>query len=112
MILIVIFAVVAVVTGGLTNVPVLGIVLGIAAAAGYWVHDVKRHPKVACRVCGGSGDKLSRIQGSLIRRPRGACGHCGGKKGFPRPALRVIDGEQARRIRDEIAKAKQARKDS
>lgn len=108
MILIAIFAVTAVVTGGLTHAPAAGIVIGVIAAAGYWVHDVRRRPKVACRACGGSGDNLSRLGGGMFRRPRGACGHCGGKKGFPRPALRVLDSGRRKRIMDEIARARES----
>jgi hypothetical protein len=110
MILIVIFLVTAFAVGGLTHVAAAGIVLGVVATGAYYVHDVHRHPKVACRACGGSGDKVSHIGGGPLRRPRGACGHCGGKKGFPRPALRLLDGGQAKRIRAEIARAKEARK--
>ena len=109
-ILVVIFAVTALVTGGLTHAPAAGIVLGIIAAGGYYRYDVRRRPKVACRACGGTGDNLSRIGGGPFRRPRGACGHCGGKKGFPRPALRLLDGGRRRKILDEITRAKEAMK--
>ena len=110
MILVIIFLVTAFVTGGLTHTAAAGIILGIVTAGGYWVYDVKRHPKVACRVCGGSGVKVSKVQGSLIRTPVGDCGHCGGKKSFPRPALRVIDSSQRQQIMTGIRKAKDARK--
>ena len=106
MILIVIFAVTAVVTGGLTHTAVLGIVLGVVTTAVYYVHDVKRHPKVACRACGGSGDHASLVGGGLLRRPAGACGHCGGKKGVPRLALRLIDNGEREKILAAIASAK------
>jgi hypothetical protein len=110
MILVAIFLGTLFVTGGLTHLPVLGVVLGVVVTGSYWVHDVKRHPKVACRVCGGSGDKVSRIGGGPFRRPRGACGHCGGKKGFPRPGLAIIDPAGRRKILDEIVRAKESRK--
>src|SRR5690348_7844477 len=110
MILVVIFAVTAIVTGGLTNLPVLGIIAGIIAAGGYYWHDVKRRPKVACRVCGGSGDSVSRLGGGPLRRPVGPCSHCGGKKGFPRPALRLLDSGKRRKILDEIDRAREAMK--
>jgi hypothetical protein len=106
MILIVIFAVVAIVFGSLTHVPVLGIVFGVIATGAYYVHDVKRHPRVACRVCHGSGDKVSRVGGGVTRRPRGACSHCGGKKGVPRPALRLIDNSERKKILAGIIQAK------
>ena len=110
MILIAVFAVTAIATAGLTHLPALGIITGILAAGGYWVHDVKRRPKVACRSCGGSGDSMSRIGGGMFRRPRGACGHCGGKKGFPRPALRLISPGRHRKILDEISRARESMK--
>jgi hypothetical protein len=111
MILIGIFLGVAIVTGGLTHVAAAGIVLGALAAGGYWVHDVKRRPRVACRVCKGSGDSRSRIGGfGPFRRPAGDCGHCGGKKGFPRPALRLVDGGERKKILDGIRRAKEAMK--
>lgn len=111
MILIAIFGVTAIAVGGLTHAAAAGIVIGIIVTAGYWVRDVKRRPQVACRVCGGSGDSLSRIGGGvLFRRPLGACGHCGGKKGFPRPALRLVNPGRRKRILDEIARAKEAEK--
>lgn len=108
MILIGIFLGTAFVTGGLTHLPVLGIIFGVIVTGVYYVRDVRRHPKVACRVCSGSGDKVSPIFGGPFRRPRGACGHCGGKKGFPRPALQLIDPGRRRKILDEIAKAKES----
>jgi len=108
MILIVIFAVTAIVIGGLTHVAVLGIILGAVAAGAYYRHDVKRHPRVACRFCGGSGDHVSRLGGGWSRRPAGACGHCGGKKGVPRPALRIIDSSERKKILTAIATAKKA----
>jgi hypothetical protein len=106
MILIVIFAVTAIVTGGLTHVPLLGVILGAVVTGVYWRHDVRRHPRVACRSCGGSGDHVSRVGGGLLRRPRGACGHCGGKKGVPRPALMLVDSAERKRILAAIASAK------
>ena len=110
MILVVIFAVTAIAIGGLTHVTAAGIVLGIVATAAYYRYDVRRHPRVACRVCGGSGDKVSRLGGGWTRRPRGACGHCGGKKGFPRPALRVFDSARRKQIMSDISRAKEAMK--
>lgn len=106
MIIIVIFAVVTVVVGGLTHVTAAGVILGAVAAGAYYVHDVKRHPRVACRACGGSGDHVSRIGGGVTRRPRGACSHCGGKKGVPRPALRLIDNSERKKILAAIVTAK------
>lgn len=108
MILIVIFAVTAIAVGGLTHVPVLGIILGAVLAVRYYVYDVKRHPRVACPVCKGSGDKKSRLGGGRLRRPMGACGHCGGKKGVPRLALRVLDNDARKKILTAIATAKKA----
>lgn len=110
MILVAIFAVTALAVGGLTHVPALAIAAGVIAAGGYWVHDVRRRPEVACRACGGSGDSVSRIGGGLLRRPLGPCGHCGGEKGVPRPALRLIDGGRRRKILDGIARAKEGMK--
>lgn len=106
MILIAIFAVTAIVIGGLTHVTVLGIILGVVVTAWYYVHDVKRHPRVSCRFCGGSGDHQSRLGGGRLRRPAGNCGHCGGKKGVPRPALRLIDNGERKRILAAITTAK------
>lgn len=106
MILIAIFAVTAIGIGGLTHVPVLGIILGVVATGIYYRHDVRRHPRVACRACGGSGDHVSRVGGGPLRRPRGACGACGGKKGVPRPALRLVDGSERKKILAAIATAK------
>ena len=109
MVLIAIVAVTAIVVGGLTHAVTVGIVLGVILAGGYYLHDVRRNPKVACRRCGGSGDNLSRLGGGwLFRRPRGPCGHCGGKKGVPRPALRFIDNAERKKIRDAIRTAKKA----
>jgi hypothetical protein len=110
MILVVIFLVVFVVMGALTHLPAVGIILGAVVTIAYWVYDVKRHQKVACRVCGGSGDKLSAVQGALIRRPRGPCGHCGGKKGFPRPGLRIVNSGQHKKLTSEIKRAKEQMK--
>jgi hypothetical protein len=110
MILVVIFLVVAFVAGALTHVAAVAVVLGLVVTGGYWVYDVKRHPTVACRVCGGSGLKVSRVQTSVTRTPAGLCGRCGGKKVFPRPALRVIDSSQREQIVSGIKKAREARK--
>lgn len=106
MVLIAVFAVTAVITGGLTHAPLAGIVIGVIAAGGYYRYDVRRHPRVACRACGGSGDKVSRLGGGPFRRPRGPCSHCGGKKGVPRPALRLFDSDERKKILTAIATAK------
>jgi len=109
-VLIGIFAVVAIAAGGLVHSAAAGVVLGIVAVAGYYRYDVRRRPRVACRACGGSGDNLSRLGGGPFRRPRGACGHCGGRKGFPRPALRLFAPARRRQIMGEIARAKETMK--
>lgn len=109
MILIVIFAVTAVAVAAVTHVTVLGIILGVIAAGWYYVRDVKRHPRVSCRFCGGSGDHQSRLgRGVMLRRPAGNCGHCGGKKGVPRPALWLVDSGQRKKIIAGIVTAKKA----
>jgi hypothetical protein len=106
MVLVVIFAVTAIAVGGLAHAPAVGIVLGIVAAAVYYRYDVRRHPRVACRACGGSGDHVSRLGGGWLRRPRGACSHCGGKKGVPRPAHRLFDSGERKKILAAIGTAK------
>jgi hypothetical protein len=69
---------------------------------------VKRHPRVACRICSGGGDERSRLgrKGSLIRNPFGNCWCCGGRKAHPRLALWLVDNTEHKKIRAEIARAK------
>lgn len=107
MILLIIAVITAIVIGALTHVAMLGIVLGVIVAGVYYVRDVKRHPRVPCRVCTGSGGENSRIGGGRwIRRPSGDCWCCGGKKAHPRPALRFLDPGQHRSIKAEVDRAK------
>ena len=82
-------------------------VLGVITAGFWYRRDVKRHPRVACRVCSGGGDEKSKIGGSgWFRRPFGNCWCCGGRKAHPRLALRFIDSGKHRDIKAEIARAK------
>lgn len=81
-------------------------VLAIPAALLYWRWDVKRHPRIPCRFCSGSGDHHSKIGGGRIRRPFGDCWFCGGCKAFPRPGLRFIDRKRYDEIKVAIAKGR------
>lgn len=82
-------------------------VLGVIVAGLYYRYDVKRHPRVPCRVCKGGGGKDSRLGGGgWFRRPFGDCWCCGGRKAHPRFGLRVIDQQQYQRIRQEIGQAR------
>jgi hypothetical protein len=81
--------------------------LGVVAAAGYYRWDVRRHPRVRCRPCTGSGGHESRLGGrGWFRRPFGDCWCCGGRKSHPRLAARLLDPEGYRKIRAEIEKGR------
>lgn len=81
-------------------------VLAVPAAFLYWRWDVKRHPRVRCRACGGSGDHRSKMGGGQLRRPFGDCWLCGGRKAFPRPGLRFVDRKRYDEIKGAIAKGR------
>lgn len=82
-------------------------VLAALAALAYYVLDVRRNQRVACRVCGGSGIRGSRLKGGKwFRRPFRDCWCCGGKKAHPRLALRVLDPGRYNSIRNEIRRAR------
>jgi hypothetical protein len=107
MILIGIFAGVSIAAGALLHLGMFGVVPGVLAAVLYYVRDVKRHQRVPCRVCTGSGDEHSRLGGGgWFRRPFGNCWCCGGRKSHPRLALRIIDPAAHERIKNEIERAK------
>lgn len=95
------------VLGASAHLGYAGLAAGVVVAAFWYRHDVKRHPRVRCRVCAGSGDEHSRIGGSgQFRRPFGNCWCCGGRKAHPRLALRIVDPGRHRDIKNEIARAK------
>lgn len=82
---------------------------GGAVAALLWYRwDVRRHPRVSCRMCRGSGDHRSGISGKHVRTPFGDCWCCGGRKTHPRFAARLLDpaghAEEKRRIEKGRAK--------
>lgn len=84
-------------------------VLAALAAVAWYLADVRRHPRVACRWpgCKGSGASYSRVgDGRWLRRPFGDCRCCGGKKAHPRLALRVVAPDRYKSIRTEIERAK------
>jgi len=85
-------------------------VLAAAASVLYFCYDVRHNPRVPCRVCRGSGRQGSRLGGGRVfRRPYRMCRCCGGRKGHPRLAARIIDPASWHRIRDEVAKARSER---
>jgi hypothetical protein len=102
------FAVIAVVIGAVVHSVLAGAVVAAVAIGIWWRHDVRRRPSVPCSRCNGSGSTRSAFGGGLLRRPAGDCGHCGGKKGVPRLALRVADSAAWRSIRAGISKGKGA----
>ena len=84
-------------------------VLAAAASFSYFWYDVRHNPRVPCRVCKGSGRQGSRLGGGRhFRRPYRKCRCCGGRKGHPRLAARVLDPRGFRRVRDEVRKARGA----
>jgi hypothetical protein len=80
--------------------------LAVPAALLYWRWDIKRHPRVRCRFCSGSGDHRSRLGGGRFRKPFGDCWACGGRKAFPRPGLRFVDRKRYDEIKGAIAKGR------
>lgn len=82
-------------------------VIGGAVAITYWVWDVRRHPRVQCRMCSGSGDHHSKLGGGQFRRPFGDCWYCGGRKAFPRFGLRFVDRKRYDEIRSKISSGRE-----
>lgn len=83
-------------------------VLGVIIAFAYYRHDVRRNPRVRCRVCKGSGDNMSRLGGAgWLRRPFGNCLCCGGQKSHPRLGARFLAKDQYRDIKNEIRNARE-----
>ena len=81
--------------------------LGVIIAVIYLRYDVRRNPRVRCRVCKGSGDNDSKLGGTgWIRRPFGDCWCCGGRKSHPRLAGRIFAPAQYKAIKDEIRNAR------
>lgn len=81
--------------------------LTVLLALAYYWRDVRRHPRVRCRVCSGGGGHHSRIGGGrYLRRPFGDCWCCGGRKAHPRLAARLLDPEGHRKIKADIAKGR------
>jgi hypothetical protein len=86
---------------------VLALVTSVAAALIWYRRDVRRHPRVRCRMCAGGGDSRSRLGGKgWFRRPFGDCWCCGGRKAHPRLAARFLDPEGYRKIRAEIERGR------
>lgn len=85
-----------------------GIVLAVPAAGVYYWRDVRRRPRVPCRMCTGSGASASHLGGGrYFRKPFGDCRCCGGTKAHARLALWLIDGDRYRTIRDEIRRERE-----
>jgi hypothetical protein len=114
MIIIGIFVVITVVVGTLTRAIAAGVAVGLAATVLYYLADVKRNPRVACRWpgCKGSGGNYSLIgrngESGMFRNPFGDCWCCGGRKSHPRLALKFISPEEYRRIKGEVSKGRKA----